>query len=116
MGLLRDDGDEIRRVVVTERSRARDEEALQSTSRRYMASLILRATFGVLFHRHVLCQESHHRCRLNRRRFQRDHVLRLLGRRRFAHEVDSVRLDRRVVERKKERERERELDAMRRAR
>ena len=80
------------------------------------ASLILRATFGVLFHRHVLCQESHHRCRLNRRRFQRDHVLRLLGRRRFAHEVDSVRLDRRVVERKKERERERELDAMRRAR
>jgi hypothetical protein len=117
--LLRDDGDEIRRVVKTERSRAGDEETLPNTSERHLASLILRATFGVLFHRHVFRQENHHRCRLIRSRFQRDYVLRLLGRRRFAHEVDSIRLDRRVVmisppksalilERQRERQREKE--------
>ena len=119
MVLLRDDGDEIRRVVKTERSRAGDEETLPNTSERHLASLILRATFGVLFHRHVFRQENHHRCRLIRSRFQRDYVLRLLGRRRFAHEVDSIRLDRRVVmisppksalilERQRERQREKE--------
>ena len=118
MVLLRDDGDEIRRVVKTERSRAGDEETLPNTSERHLASLILRATFGVLFHRHVFRQENHHRCRLIRSRFQRDYVLRLLGRRRFAHQVDSIRLDRRVViisppksalilERQRQRDRER---------
>jgi hypothetical protein len=116
--LLRDDGDEIRRVVKTERSRAGDEETLPNTFERHLASLILRATFGVLFHRHVFRQENHHRCRLIRSRFQRDYVLRLLGRRRFAHQVDSIRLDRRVViisppksalilERQRQRDRER---------
>ena len=121
MVLLRDDGDEIRRVVKTERSRAGDEETLPNTFERHLASLILRATFGVLFHRHVFRQENHHRCRLIRSRFQRDYVLRLLGRRRFAHEVDSIRLDRRVViisppksalilERDREREKENKRD------
>ena len=42
MVLLRDDGDEIRRVVKTERSRASDEETLSNTFERHLASLTLR--------------------------------------------------------------------------